>query len=159
MEKNAFLVECMRRSVLKLWDGIKTFKTFVEERRYKGKKISHQLTVHHLKHISEGGKTNLENCANIAEVAHQYMHSLKREDEEIINNWIRDFKINFVEMKGDGTILGTGSYEPAAADYMTIPAYPTERRKKEEKRRRLKNPNRAARKREFRKIVEEELDR
>lgn len=34
--------------------GIKTFKTFEKERRYKGKPISYQLTLHHLKHKSEG---------------------------------------------------------------------------------------------------------
>lgn len=27
--------------------GIKTFKVFVKEKRYKGKPISHQLTFHH----------------------------------------------------------------------------------------------------------------
>lgn len=30
-----------------------SFKKFVEYKRYKGKKISHQITFHHLKHKSE----------------------------------------------------------------------------------------------------------
>lgn len=33
--------------------GIKTFKIFVQEKRFKGKPISHQITYHHLKHKSE----------------------------------------------------------------------------------------------------------
>lgn len=38
--------------------GIKTFKVFVKEKRFKGKPISHQITYHHLKHKSEGRKSN-----------------------------------------------------------------------------------------------------
>ena len=33
--------------------GIKTFKIFVQEKRFKGKPISHQITSHHLNHKSE----------------------------------------------------------------------------------------------------------
>ena len=54
--------------------------------------------MHHLRHRSENGATSIENGANVAEVAHQYMHSLPRDQEEIINNmlrqWKRDFRIN-----------------------------------------------------------------
>ena len=33
---------------------IRTFKKFKEEKRFKGKKISKQITYHHLKHRTEG---------------------------------------------------------------------------------------------------------
>lgn len=33
--------------------GIKSFRKFKEEKRYKGKPISHQITYHHLVHKSE----------------------------------------------------------------------------------------------------------
>lgn len=38
--------------------GIKTFKVFVKEKRFKGKSISHQITYHHLKHKSERRKSH-----------------------------------------------------------------------------------------------------
>ena len=142
--------------------GIKTFKVFVEERRFKGKAISYQLTVHHLRHRSEGGETTVENCANIAEIAHQYTHSLDREDEEIVNNMLREFKVNFIMMQGDGKVLDSGSIEPEPAqEYIVIPVYnntPEQEaeRKKRLKAKRLKNPSRAMKKQELRKIIEEE---
>lgn len=34
--------------------GIKTYKTFLEEKKYTGKKIIYQLSMHHLIHRSEG---------------------------------------------------------------------------------------------------------
>lgn len=142
--------------------GIKTFKVFIEERRFKGKAISYQLTVHHLRHRSEGGETTVENCANIAEIAHQYTHSLDREDEEIINNMLREFKVNFVMMQGNGEILDSGSFEPeSASEYIVIPVYDNtpeqnEERKKRAKAKRLKNPTRAMKKQELKRLIEEE---
>lgn len=142
--------------------GIKTFKVFVEERRFKGKTISYQLTVHHLRHRSEGGETTVENCANIAEIAHQYTHSLDREDEEIVNNMLREFKVNFVIMQGNGEILDSGSFEPEpASEYIVIPVYDNtpeqnEERKKRAKAKRLKNPTRAMKKQELKRLIEEE---
>lgn len=141
--------------------GIKTFKVFVEERRFKGKAISYQLTVHHLRHRSEGGETTVENCANIAEIAHQYTHSLDREDEEIVNNMLREFKVNFVMMQGNGEILDSGSFEPEpASEYIVIPVYnntpeQNEERKRKAKAKRLKNPTRAMKKQELKELIEE----
>lgn len=142
--------------------GIKTFKVFVEERRFKGKTISYQLTVHHLRHRSEGGETTVENCANIAEIAHQYTHSLDREDEEIVNNMLREFKVNFVMMQSNGEILDSGSFKPEpASEYIVIPVYDNtpeqnEERKKRAKAKRLKNPTRAMKKQELKRLIEEE---
>lgn len=73
--------------------GIKTYKQFLSERYFKGKKIRNMLTLHHLKHKSEGGATTIENGANVREIPHQYIHSLPRNQEEVINNMFRDFKI------------------------------------------------------------------
>lgn len=74
---------------------IKTYKTFLKETRYTGKKIrllERNMTYHHLKHQSEGGKATNENGAVVNELAHRYLHSLNREDEEIINNMLRQYK-------------------------------------------------------------------
>lgn len=75
--------------------NIKTYKTFLKETRYTGKKIKlleRNMTYHHLRHVSEGGKATDENGAIVNELAHRYMHSLPREQEELINNMIRRYK-------------------------------------------------------------------
>jgi len=144
--------------------GIKTYKKFLEEKRFKGQKISQQLTVHHLRHRSEGGDTSIENCVNIREVAHQYIHSLPREEEEIINNMFRSFKLNFAVLQGaevvdhESVVLDS----VAADNYIAIPLEDTtseqyeQLRKQREKRNKLKNPTRAMKKRELQQLIDEE---
>lgn len=77
--------------------GIKTYKEFLEEHKYKLKKIiqlEKQMSLHHLKHRSEEGHTSEYNGAVINSLAHAYLHSLPREQEEIINNMLREHKRN-----------------------------------------------------------------
>lgn len=74
---------------------IKTYKEFKEERHYTSKKVrslENLLSLHHLIHKSEGGKTNIDNGAIINSLAHQYMHSLPRSQEEVINDYLREYK-------------------------------------------------------------------
>lgn len=130
---------------------IKTFKKFKEEKRYTCKKIkelTRQITYHHLKHRSEGGKTNLENGSIVNGLAHAYMHSLSREDEETINNMIRTYKLNFV-------IMTNGEVEKADSidldfnleDCLAIPLENN-----------IKSYNRAKVKRETQKLIDEDLE-
>lgn len=75
--------------------GIKTYKQFKEEHRYTFKKIKvfeGMMTYHHLLHKSENGETSIENGAVVNSLAHTYMHSLPRADEEVINDMLRDYK-------------------------------------------------------------------
>ena len=161
--------------------GIKTFKVFVQEKRFKGKPISHQITYHHLKHKSEGGKATVENGANVEEVAHQYLHSLPRNQEEIINNMLREFKLNCVMMTGDGQVQEAQSISfNFGEDVLVIPLYDNDEKhnpevarqqaeerekakhtreyKKKKKYERLQNPTRAMKKRELQRMIEEEED-
>ena len=161
--------------------GIKTFKVFVKEKKFKGKPISHQITYHHLKHKSEGGKATVENGANVEEVAHQYLHSLPRNQEEIINNMLREFKLNCVMMTGDGQVQEAQSISfNFGEDVLVIPLYDNDERhnpevarqqaeererakhtkdyKKKKKYERLQNPTRAMKKRELQKMIKEEED-
>ena len=161
--------------------GIRTFKIFVQEKKFKGKPISHQITYHHLKHRSEGGKATVENGANVEEVAHQYLHSLPRNQEEIINNMLREFKLNCVMMTGDGQVQEAQSISfNFGEDVLVIPLYDNDERhnpevarqqaeerekakhtkeyKKKKKYERLQNPTRAMKKRELQRIIEEEED-
>lgn len=104
--------------------GIRTFKLFVKEKRFKGKPISHQITYHHLKHKSERGKSTVENGANVEEIAHQYIHSLPRNQEEIINDMLREFKLGCVIMTGDGKIQEAKSISfNFEDDVLVIPLY------------------------------------
>ena len=80
--------------------SIKTYKRFIQEQRFTRKKINRleeMITLHHLKHRFEGGKTNAENGAIVNALAHMYMHSLPREQEEFINNELRKYKEQFEE--------------------------------------------------------------
>lgn len=75
--------------------SIKTYKEYKKETKYKSKKIKQfesLMTLHHLRHRSEGGDTSVENGAIINELAHRYIHSLPRNQEEIINDYIRAWK-------------------------------------------------------------------
>lgn len=56
------------------------------------KTLEKRMTLHHLKHKAEGGATTLDNGAVVNELAHRYLHSLPRREEERANNMIRDWK-------------------------------------------------------------------
>ena len=80
----------------------------VHYKQYKARYTSKQLqklikniTVHHLKHRSEGGHTDIKNCSLVSELAHRYIHTLPRDEEEIINNKIRQYKECKVELADD----------------------------------------------------------
>ena len=68
------------------------------------KKDAHMITYHHLRHQSEGGKATVENGANVALENHEWLHTLPREEEEKVNDAIREWKANFLIMKGSGEI-------------------------------------------------------
>lgn len=143
---------------------IKSYKVFLKETKYTGKKIRQlegNMTYHHLRHRSEGGKTDVENGAIVNEMAHRYMHSLPREDEEVINNMLRKFKIQ------GGTLTATEQglqiqdsfgidldYELNDEDVITIPVYDNT---KEDYIKRQKF-NRAKVKRETQRFINDELD-
>ena len=74
---------------------IKTYKRYKQERHYTSKKIKaleSLMTFHHLVHKSQGGRATVENGAIINALAHQYMHSLPRNQEEVINDYLREYK-------------------------------------------------------------------
>lgn len=141
---------------------IKTYKVFLKETKYTGKKIRQlegNMTYHHLRHRSEGGKTNIENGSIINEMAHRYMHSLPRAEEEVINDMIRQFKMS-------GGILvpndkGIQVQQPIQidldfdmSDCITIPVYDTTKEEYEKR----KKFNRAKVKRETKQLIDDELD-
>ena len=84
--------------------GIKTYKQFLAERKYtfaKIRELESTMSLHHLKHRSEGGATSEYNSAVINCMAHAYSHSLPRDEEEIINNMLREYKKCKIELVDD----------------------------------------------------------
>ena len=74
------------------------------------RKDAYTMTYHHMRHVSEGGKATVENGANLALENHKFLHSLPREEEEKINNRIRQWKANFLLMN-NGKVENSGSLE------------------------------------------------
>lgn len=75
--------------------GIKTYKEYIEEHRYsfkKVKKLEETMTLHHIKHRANGGATSERNGAVVNSLAHGYLHSLERAEEEIVNGMLREYK-------------------------------------------------------------------
>lgn len=137
--------------------GIKTYREYIEEHRYsfkKIKKLENTMTLHHLKHRSEGGATSERNGAVVNGLAHGYLHSLERAEEEIVNGMLRDYKagidsgryervdIELVEDLDSGIEINFA--ELSAEDERIVIERP-------------KKYNRALVKREMRRIVEEDI--
>ena len=160
MFKRAHIAERLKQSGI----AIKGYKVFVGEKRYKSKKIrrlEETMTYHHLQHHADGGKTDVENGAVVNELAHRYLHSLPREQEEVINNMLRDFKQE-LEIRGGilvPTETGLEIRQPfqiqlgfdIGDDYDVIPVYDNTKEDKERK------FNRAKVKQETLQLINEEL--
>lgn len=128
---------------------IKTYEKFLEEKRYTGKmirKYERIKTLHHLKHKAEGGKTNIENGAVVNSLAHAYIHSLPREQEEFINNKLREYKKQIDECK----VVFVDNLEIPYT--ITAKEFVIDEKNKGEY-------NRAREKQELRKLSEEYIDR
>ena len=110
--------------------GIKTYKEYIQEHKYtlkKIKKLEETMTLHHIKHRSEGGATSVHNGAVMSALAQGYAHSLPREHEEILNNMLRQWKLNYVAINGEES----GSVELSITDdYIEIPLKPVKKKEK-----------------------------
>lgn len=144
--------------------GIKTYKTFIVETKYKSRlidRLKQTMTYHHLEHQFDGGKTDIENGSIVCELAHRYLHSLPRAQEEIVNNMLREYKREF-ELSGGILVPVEGSLEIqepviieiGGKDDEEFEVISLENGSKEEWKRKF---NRAKVKRENRRIAEEEL--
>lgn len=88
MFQHAYVADRLRQLGVSL-----TYGTFKKKYTLNQQKtLERRMTLHHMKHVSEGGKTNLENGAVVNELAHRYLHSLKRHEEERANDFIREYK-------------------------------------------------------------------
>ena len=110
------------------------------------------MTFHHLKHRSDGGKATASNGAIVSEIAHRYIHSLPRDQEEIVNNMLRKYKLDvrggLIEVTDDGIQMSDGfdaQLEFDLANCITIPVYANDEKTKQKR----EKYNRAKAKREL----------
>lgn len=102
---------------------IKGYKKYVKEKRYTSKdinKLTKRMNYHHLVHRSEGGATTIENGAVVTELEHRYIHSLPRNQEEIVNDHIREWKFDYIIMTTE-RVLESGELTPDYTDCIEIP--------------------------------------
>lgn len=138
---------------------IKGIQRFIREKHYSTKEINklvRRMNYHHMKHVSEGGATTLENGAVVNELEHRYMHDLPRSHEEIINNHIRKWKVDFLTLTTEGVQESGELVQDDSTETIEIPVHTYHRkvdlRKAEERRRRQE-------KREFNRLRKEMEDR
>lgn len=140
---------------------IKGYKKFLKEKHFTSKEIKRlqeRMNYHHLQHKAEGGKTTLENGAVVTEGEHRYIHSLPRAQEEVINNHIRQWKLDYISLCA-GQVIDSGEIDiDLSTDYMEIPAqeYHSTR---EFTIKELQDKQRRREKREFEKLRKEWEDR
>ena len=139
---------------------------FVERagiRTIKGvKKNARMITYHHLKHKSEGGKATIENGANVALENHEWLHSLPRDEEEKVNEAVRQWKINFLTMK-NGEVKDSGQLSfkelKKEEDCIVIQAYDTTKvQRKELEKKKKEKFNRSQEKRKMQEMINELID-
>lgn len=131
--------------------GIKTYKKYIQEHKYtlkKIKRLEETMTLHHIKHRSEGGATSVHNGAVMSALAQGYAHSLPREHEEIVNNMLRDYKFKALQMEvGDEVRVEGIEMEFDLSDCIEIELHSNPKKKPF---------NRAVEKRKTRELIEEE---
>jgi len=138
---------------------IKGYQKFIEEKRYSTKekrRLTKNMNFHHLLHKSEGGETSVENGALVNELEHRYIHALPRQQEEIINNHIRKWKVDFITLTTEGVQESGELEQDESTEIIEIPVHTYHRktslRQAEERRRRQE-------KREFNRLRKEMEDR
>ena len=85
---------CMLHQGLHI-NGYKKTKT-----NYKGKSIAKQLTYHHIKPKSQGGKATIENGAVLCRACHDYLEQSSPHEKAILNHKLQEYKrakLDFVE--------------------------------------------------------------
>lgn len=137
---------------------IKGYKKFLKEKHFTSKeikKLTDRMNYHHLEHKADGGATSIENGAIVNELEHRYLHSLPRNQEEVINNHIRQWKIDFITLSTESVIDSEQIQIDLNEDYIEIPVYDYKKMTKKE----LIRKQRRIEKRELQKLKKEYEER
>lgn len=121
------------------------------KKRYKGKGQKarmKQLTYHHIKMKKDGGKATVENGALLSAENHAWFHQQTQQDQSRMNEMFQEYKKQYQECQ----VVFVDDLE-LSFQVKVMEFHIDEREQKKEK------YNRAKEKREFQKMVDEELDR
>lgn len=133
---------------------IKGYRRFIKEKHFTTKeirKLTKRMNYHHLEHRADGGPTSVENGAVVNELEHRYIHSLPRGHEEIINNHIRKWKIDFISLSTEGIIDSQEVEVDLNKDVIEIPVVTYHKKSKKQ----IQAEERRKEKREFQKLKKE----
>ncbi len=108
--------------------GIEKYEDYKKSLNYKEstrKKLESNLTYHHLIHKEDDGPTTVENGGNLHELPHRYLHNLPRDQEEIANEMIRQYKYNIdagvIVPTPEGDLMGESKVKPFVPYPIEIP--------------------------------------
>lgn len=136
---------CMMHEGLKIKGYKKTIK------RYKGKSIANQLTLHHIKPKSQGGKATIENGAVLCRACHDYLEQSRPEEKRRLNGLLQDYKRAKIELVDDLEL-------PFEVNYTEISVEPKKKKSKAQKKRELR-AKRKKEKKELQRLKKEWEDR
>lgn len=102
----------------------------VSKRRYRGKKIQDQLTLHHLIPLRKNGPTTKENTAVLCRYCHDFVESLTEAEREKVNDELRAYKkrldnieIATVQMQNGKVVKSELLIPEEREEEICIPAY------------------------------------
>lgn len=129
------------------------------KRTIKGfKKLDRTISYHHIKERKDGGKVTIENGANLAAYNHAWLHQQSPEVKAEINRKLQEFKmsIDIAEISCEDKVASKNSQhiEFDLTEYTSIKAYDNTEKDEERRRRKFE---RAKKKRETMRMVEDEL--
>ena len=122
------------------------------------KKLDRTISYHHIKERKDGGKVTIENGANLAAYNHAWLHQQSPEVKAEINRKLQEFKmsIDIAEISCEDKVVPKSSQhiEFDLTEYTSIKAYDNTEKEEERRRRKIE---RAKKKRETMRMVEDEL--
>lgn len=81
-----------------------------QRKKIKGyRKTDERITYHHIRERSKGGDRSIENEALIKEYNHVWLHSLPEKEKQVVNEQLQQFKLNVLQMKGNGQVIDSQS--------------------------------------------------
>lgn len=132
-----------------------------ELRKIKGyKKLNRNISYHHIREKSKGGKVSIENGANLAVYNHEWLHQQEPDVIEAIDRRLQDFKLSIdvfnIKIKNKLEVENSSSINSKNNETISIPLYDNT---SEDIQKINKKFNRAKEKQITKKLIEEELYR
>lgn len=126
------------------------------------KKLDRQITFHHIKKRSRGGKVSIENGANLAYYNHQWLHSQPPEIQAQINSKLQDFKYKIdmarISVGDEKLEFDKININVNMDDYIEIPVYDNSLLLEDKQFLRKPKFNRAKQKKKTQKIIDDEFE-